>query len=198
MAGGGIKNFTAEVGTSADVDTYLMQQGTMVFASTSARDSAFTAASVTPADGMYAYNTDDDELYRHDGTSWVPIDTKWTTYTPNWTNLTLNSGTTDFAKYRYNGGDLEVRGQITFAADTSVSGVVYQTIPNSVTADSGWQGGVGVANEVGVDVRGLVIGANPDATTVSWASSSGLVDATTPHTWGDADVLTWHYKTAPA
>ena len=69
MAGAGYKLFaTGDVLTAAQVNTYLNEQTIMVFASTSARDSALSSAK---SEGMFAFNTDADELYYYDGSSWV-------------------------------------------------------------------------------------------------------------------------------
>ena len=59
MAGAGFKDFQAgEVLTAVDVDTYLMQQTVMVFASSGARGSAIG----TPTEGMFSYLKDTDAL----------------------------------------------------------------------------------------------------------------------------------------
>ena len=70
MAGAGFKTFTAgAVLTASDVNTYLMQQSTMVFATTTARDAAITS----PSDGMICYVNSNDAsegLYTYNGTAW--------------------------------------------------------------------------------------------------------------------------------
>lgn len=64
---GGLHTFTAgEVMTASNVMTYLMNQSMMVFASTSARDSAVTA----PSEGMVCVITGEDRLYVYDGSAW--------------------------------------------------------------------------------------------------------------------------------
>ncbi len=69
MAGAGYKLFaTGDVLTASDVNTLLNEQTIMVFASTSARD---TALASVKSSGMFAFNTDADELYYYDGSSWV-------------------------------------------------------------------------------------------------------------------------------
>ena len=69
MAGAGYKLFaTGDVLTAAQVNTYLNEQTIMVFASTSARDTAL--ASVLSA-GMFAFNTDADQLFYYSGSAWV-------------------------------------------------------------------------------------------------------------------------------
>ena len=110
--GSGFKDFTAEVLTSADFDNYAVRQSVMVFASTSARD---TALSGNLEEGMHAYNTDDDELYYYSGSAWVPVYTPWVDYTPAWSNLTVGNATV-VAKARYELGDLRIRGKITWGS----------------------------------------------------------------------------------
>jgi len=60
MAGAGAKLFTSgSVLTADQVNTFLMDQSIMRFASTTARDDAFGGAGEpTLAEGMFAYTTD--------------------------------------------------------------------------------------------------------------------------------------------
>jgi hypothetical protein len=68
MAGAGYKNFASgDVLTSVQVDTFLMEQSVMVFASASARD---TALSGVLAEGMTCYLSDTDLLYSYNGSAW--------------------------------------------------------------------------------------------------------------------------------
>lgn len=68
--GSGYKAFTAgSVLTASDVNNYLMEQGVMYFATTTARDTAIT----DPEDGMVAYigsNDSSEGLWTYNGTSW--------------------------------------------------------------------------------------------------------------------------------
>lgn len=195
MALGGFKDFTAETATSGDVDAYLMQ-GVLVFASTSARDSALASYL---EEGRFCYTKDNNSMYYYTGSAWVAFMTQWTTYTPSWTNLTLNSGTVNSARYRYKHGDLEVRGEITFAGDTSVTGIISQTLPDSVTSDAGWAGGVGLGRDDSGNVfEPAVIGIQPSSTAFSWVSTrTGTnFDNTVPWTWAVSDKLTWDFRIA--
>lgn len=72
MAGAGAKLFTSgSVLTAAQVNTYLMDQAVMVFASTSARDAAFGGAGEpTLSEGMYAYTSDTNTLWFYTGSAW--------------------------------------------------------------------------------------------------------------------------------
>ena len=73
MAGAGAKLFTSgSVLTAAEVNTYLMDQSIMRFASEAARDAAFGGAGEpTLATGMYAYTTDTLTLWVYNGSAWV-------------------------------------------------------------------------------------------------------------------------------
>ena len=69
MAGAGYKLFaTGDVLTAAQVNTYLMQQTVMVFASSAARS---TAISGVLAEGMVSYLQDTNALEIYDGSAWV-------------------------------------------------------------------------------------------------------------------------------
>ena len=69
MAGAGYKLFaTGDVLTAAQVNTYLMQQTVMVFASSAART---TALSGVLAEGMVSWLSDTNVLEAYDGSAWV-------------------------------------------------------------------------------------------------------------------------------
>jgi hypothetical protein len=71
MAGAGVKTFTNTTLTAAEMNTYLMQQSVMTFASAAARTSAFSAASLTPAQGMVSYLSDSGKMQTYSGAAWV-------------------------------------------------------------------------------------------------------------------------------
>ena len=72
MAGAGYKLFsTGDVLTASDLNTYGIEQTVMVFASSSARD---TALSSVKAEGMFAFLKDSDSLTYYDGSSWIAVD----------------------------------------------------------------------------------------------------------------------------
>lgn len=72
MAGAGAKLFTSgSVLTAAQVNTYLMDQTIMRFATTTARDAAFGGAGEpTLAEGMFCYIDADNKLYYYDSSAW--------------------------------------------------------------------------------------------------------------------------------
>jgi hypothetical protein len=72
MAGAGYKSFsTGDVLTASDLNTYGIEQTVMVFASSSARDTALSSAK---AEGMFAFLKDSDSLTYYDGSSWITVD----------------------------------------------------------------------------------------------------------------------------
>jgi len=72
VAGAGSKLFqSGAVLTAAQVNTYLMDQTIMRFATTAARDAAFGGVGEpTLAEGMFAYIDADNKLYFYDGSAW--------------------------------------------------------------------------------------------------------------------------------
>jgi hypothetical protein len=71
MAGAGFKTFAVgEVLTANNVNTYLMQQTVMVFASAAARS---TALSTNVSEGMVSYLSDSNSLWYYDGSAWEQI-----------------------------------------------------------------------------------------------------------------------------
>lgn len=75
MAGAGAKLFTSgSVLTADQVNTFLMDQSIMRFASTTARNDAFGGAGEpTLAEGMFAYTTDTNTLWLYNGSNWVNV-----------------------------------------------------------------------------------------------------------------------------
>jgi len=75
MAGAGAKLFVSgDILTAAQVNTYLMEQAIMRFATTAARDAAFGGVGeLTLSEGMFAYVDADDTLYFYDGSVWAEV-----------------------------------------------------------------------------------------------------------------------------
>lgn len=67
MAGAGFKVWsTGDLVNASEFNTYIMEQTVMVFADSSARDSAITS----PSEGMFAFLKDTNTLTFYDGSSW--------------------------------------------------------------------------------------------------------------------------------
>jgi hypothetical protein len=77
MAGTGYKSFTPSSLTSDEVNTYLMQQSVMVFASSAARSSALPV----PAEGMVSFLKDTDVTQYYTGSAWVNVNSVSPTFT---------------------------------------------------------------------------------------------------------------------
>ena len=75
MAGAGAKLFVSgDVLTAAQVNTFLMDQAVMVFASTAARDAAFGGAGEPAlAEGMICYISDANSLLYYTGSAWSAL-----------------------------------------------------------------------------------------------------------------------------
>ena len=90
MAGAGYKLFaTGDVLTAAQVNTYLMQQTVMVFASSAARTSALSGVL---AEGMVSYLQDTNSLEVYDGAAWVGATGDITALTAG-TGISISSAT---------------------------------------------------------------------------------------------------------
>jgi hypothetical protein len=90
MAGAGYKLFaTGDVLTAAQVNTFLMQQTVMVFASSAART---TALSGVLAEGMVSYLQDTNSLEVYDGSVWVGATGDITALTAG-TGISISSAT---------------------------------------------------------------------------------------------------------
>lgn len=74
MAGLGIRLFsTGAVLTAAQVNQYLMHQSIHRFASAVTRATAYSAAGVTLAEGMFSYLDDTNKLYYYSGSAWEEV-----------------------------------------------------------------------------------------------------------------------------
>ena len=100
MAGAGYLLFTAgQVLTATQVNTYLMQQSNMVFATTAAHDSALSAIK---SEGMVTYQLDNNDLDIYNGSSFstliAPSSGTLTAWTPSVTQSGAVTVTVSYAK----------------------------------------------------------------------------------------------------
>jgi hypothetical protein len=122
------KTFVAgTLATASDVNTYLMDQSVMTFASAAAR----TTALPSPIEGMTTYLEDTNELTVYDGSAWRIFNTSWTAYTPTYSNFTLGSGGTIVGFYSTSGRMTTVHVLVTFGSGMSFTGNVTIGLPSN-------------------------------------------------------------------
>lgn len=196
--GSGFKDFTAEVHTSADVDGYLMQQSIMVFADATDRDAQLVPSATT--NGMFAYMLDDGRVLvvtddtLEDG-GWQMFSSPAYNYTPTWNNLTIGSSAV-VASYAWRPGRiLHCWGQVTLAADASVTGNFQHIIPLGHTASAKGATGTALLNDVGTRIYTGLVHCIPSSTAFDFhhadSSGGGTAGTTAPFTWTTNDVFTW-------
>lgn len=160
MAGAGYKLFaTGDVLTAAQVNTYLMQQTTMVFASSAARTSALSGVL---AEGMLSYLSDTNAVEKYDGSSWSAI------ASGDIESVTAGTG--------LSGGGSS--GAVTLSIDTAVTAnlTTSQTLTNkTLTAP--------VINEA-VFTDGVIKGLEEDVNVVASAATGTInFDVSTASVW---------------
>jgi hypothetical protein len=129
MAGAGYKLFnTGDVLTAAQVNTYLMQQTVMVFASSTART---TALSGVLAEGMISYLSDTNDLQIYDGSAWVSYGSGDITGVTATSPLT-GGGTSGTVTVGIQDGSTTQKGAIQLTDSTSSTSTTTAATPNSV------------------------------------------------------------------
>ena len=183
---------TGEKLLAADVNSYLMQQAVMYFASSTARGSAITS----PVEGMVAYLEDSNTYTFYNGSAWNDLlwGDAWVAYTPTLSNITLGSGGTSSFFYQRVGKMVNVRGRITLGTSGALSGVATFTLPvNAITADQFWQSGT-ILNDSGTFYAGVVRVGTSTATVLALNASATYTTAVNtalnvPFTWASGDIL---------
>jgi len=195
MAGAGYRSFAVgEKLTASNVNTYLMQQSVMTFASTTARDAAITA----PSEGMFTYSTADDEFYVYSGSAWIPFDIGWVAWTPTFTNFTQGSGATSSCYYARIGKTIVAQGYITLGTSPTVSGQIGVSLPvdHSSSNRSSAVGSLFMRDaSAATSYTGSInlSGSGPARANLQALNSAGTyativnTSATVPFTWADSD-----------
>lgn len=145
------KTFTAgTLATASDVNTYLMDQSVMTFATATARNTAIPS----PTEGMVTYQQSNDHMTIYSGTEWVPFDIAWQTYTPTISGITLGSGSTTSAAYAVIGKTVIVQFYFALGSTTTVNGDVSFSLPiNHASSNRSGQAGTCVITDASPATR---------------------------------------------
>ena len=132
----------------------------------------------------------------------------WTTYTPSIINLTQGNGTYSDTEYSLVGAgkEMRLRGAFTFGS-TSVMGTgPYTRLPTGYTLRGSlartYQ--AGVCRTAGGSDWTNFVGANPANGRLTFyvlttsGTRYGVLNSTTPFTWGTGDILMWDITVALA
>lgn len=198
MAGTGFKTWVAGNPLRAsDLNTYLMQQSVMNFASATARDTALTGSL---SEGLICYLQDIDALQYYSGSAWVRFSATYvppTTYTPTH-NITLGSGGIISASYQVIGKMMRVRIKVTLGASPTMPTNPSFTIPAGYTMarTSGWLDGMvdlqqsasGAFLGMAQAYSGTQFYARALNAATSYVQLSAIT-ATVPFTWAIANTL---------
>jgi len=148
VAGAGFKTFgVGDVLTASDVNTYLMQQAVMNFASSAARGSAIGTAT----EGMVSYLADTDAIQVYNGSAWVGVGGGFTASTAitatdaSWSIPTLADSLVRVIVVGAGGGGGGGTNSATDGGSSSVAGSGLST----VTAAGGLGGRAGTASSGG-------------------------------------------------
>lgn len=182
-----IKTFTPSVLTSADVNTYLMQQSVIICTSGTRPGS--------PINGMTIYETDTECYATYSGSAWIRrLGGIWANYTPTLTNITLGNGTM-VGKWTLVGAT--VMGSVRIVAGTTTAYGAGQLGVSIPTAAASWVGSIDtvgsgwVDNGSGVSRRGTtlqIIGSE-----FRQLYEGGTVSNTAPFTFGTASRISLQF-----
>lgn len=191
----GYKLWTSnELLTSSDVNSYLMKQ-TIVVCTSGTRPAS-------PPTGMFITETDTGISRRWNGSSWRPVMSTRTSYTPTFTATvtapTLGTGSTSQGWYTYFPEAVVYTFKIQFGTSGNTFGSGNYQVSVPVTAATPFGGvhhsAVGTI-QLADNSSGLLVGGScfVDATTggtlLGLISPSGIVTPAVPWTWANSDYL---------
>jgi len=130
MAGAGFKTFNSgDVLGATDVNTYLMQQTVMVFASSTTRN----AAIASPAAGMLTYLSNAKTFELYDGSGWTAVGGGDATNFPNQASI-VSGGVARPLPYAMEQGSAAVTGSLAITFTTSRFTVAPQVLLTVVSS----------------------------------------------------------------
>jgi hypothetical protein len=188
MAGAGYKLFaTGDVLTAAQVNTFLMQQTVMVFASSTART---TALSGVVSEGMLTYLLDTNSLEYYDGAAFQPVSNPGDITSVGVTSPITGGGTSGAVTIAIQDGTTAQKGAVQLENSTSSTSTTTAAVPANVkTAYDLADGAIAkttvttagdviyrnatVPTRLGIGTAGQVLTVNTGATAPEWKTPSG-------------------------
>ena len=181
------RRFTARFVTNeTDIATNASDLADHLADTTDAHDAS--AISVADAGGYYT-GTEVEAALQEVGSDITDLQLGgWVSFTPSWSNFTLGNGTINAAEYAYTTNGMWVRIGITLGSTSSITGALQLTVPNSETIKHP-RGATGTLTTwngsrlyplAAYSVSSSVIG-------FSTHIANGIVNATTPYTFGTGD-----------
>jgi hypothetical protein len=161
MAGAGYRLFTAgQVLTAAQVNTYLMEQSIMQFATSAARDAALTSIK---SEGNVTYQLDNNDLDIYNGTSFSTLIEPTSGALKVWTPAVVQSGavTTTNTASTYIRIGRWIQGMFNLAITSAGVGANVVTVSLPVTAigtGTKWLIGLGTIIDTSAGVAGSFTG----------------------------------------
>ena len=168
---------------ASEVNTYLMNQVVMVFTNSTTRDAALTS----PTEGMVTYQSAADHYTIYSGTEWIAFDTKWSTYTPTLTNVTIGNGTVS-AQYFRVGKMVTVQVQVVLGSTSSVSGLIGVSLPVAFVSANRFVGTCRASVVINYLMHVIGVGSIMNVYAVGTAgayASTTNTSATVPNTWAN-------------
>ena len=200
--GSGYKSSWAGTVASGDLKGFLMAQTVMTFDDKADRDAQLAG---NLEDGMVCYLRNIGAYFWYDSNMVAPVSSDgWRPLMSNWgvqanivwQNLTPNNAVVE-SVYRWEMGDIHMRGSIVLGSTTVISGIVgFKGLLNR-TADQYDSHGSGRIIDTGTKVEPCVPYFPDSGDYMQFASASGLVDANTPHVWANGDALHWDITYTP-
>lgn len=192
MAGAGYKTFTAgSILTATEVNTYLMEQATMVFATTAARDAAITA----PSEGMTVYITADDSVTYYDGSAWKVVQYQGAlpTWTPAVTQNGARTSTISQAVYQVNGRIVTAIAALTITqVGAAGNAIAVGGLPIAANTTAGIVGSYWYFRNGGNFYTGSVAGATSTSVQLTTHDLANYVGITPSFATANNDVLRLH------
>lgn len=188
MAGAGYRLFnTGDVLTAAQVNTYLMQQSVMVFASAAART---TAISGVLAEGMITYLQDTNSLEFYDGSGWVAAVGDVTGITAS--SPLTGGGSSGAITVGIQDATTSVKGAVQLSDSTSTTSSVLAATPTAVKAAYDKASTAATTSVAGIvqlsdstSTTSSVLASTPTATKSAYDLAASAIPKSTVTTAGD-------------